>query len=367
MPDTRLADIQLINFRSYRSLLWHCEPGLNIIYGPNGVGKTNLLEAIAYLSFARSFRQQQDRFLVTWEDSFFQISGCCLYNQEKIKVDINIIYRDGHKELTINGQTNRLIDLLGIFPVIYFGPDDLLLLKGAPVLRRQFLDREISTLDRIYCRNLQLYRRLLLQRNRLLRAVKDERAKLQELEPWTLQLINIGTAIIQQRHAFINSLATLAADIYKKMGGREDLALVYRPNVGSMDEWMAKFKSGREREIQAGLSLWGPHRDDFSFSIGNRDARHFASQGQQRAAVLALKIAETMVFFEVLGKKPALLMDDVFSELDLRRREALLELLFSAGQSFITTTELSNLPSVLLDGAAIWQLNSDGRLILEQK
>lgn len=367
MPDTRLTEIQLINFRSYRSLLWHCAPGLNIIYGPNGIGKTNLLEAIAYLSFARSLRQQQDRFLVTWEESFFQIKGACLYNQQNIKADINIIYRDGHKELTINGEANRLIDLLGIFPIIYFSPDDLLLLKGAPVLRRQFLDREISTLDRIYCRNLQLYRRLLLQRNRLLRAVKEERAKLQELEPWTLQLINIGMAIIRQRNNFINNIATLSSDIYKKMGGREDLTLIYCPNVGSMEEWMDKIKSGREREIQAGLSLWGPHRDDFSFSIGNRDARHYASQGQQRAAVLALKIAETKVFFEVLGKKPALLMDDVFSELDFKRREALLELLFSSGQSFITTTELSNLPSVLLDGAAIWQLNNDGRLMLEQK
>ncbi|WP_406677382.1 DNA replication/repair protein RecF [Moorella sp. ACPs] len=365
MPAISLRQLQLTNFRCYRELIWHCQPGLNIIQGPNGAGKTNLLEAIGYLSFARSLRQQQDQHLVTWGESSFQIKGCCNSSQENI--ELAIIYHDSHKELTINGQHHRLVDLLGILPVIYFGPDDLLLLKGAPVYRRQFLDREISILDRLYCHHLQSYRRLLLQRNRLLREIKAGRGKDQELEPWNIQLVSTGVAIIQRRRSFIQSLDPLAAAIYRSMGAREQLTLVYRPSVGDYEDWLAKIAAGQEREIQAGLSLWGPHRDDFSFFVGDYEARFFASQGQQRSAVLALKIAEARIFMQVLGKRPILLMDDVFSELDSKRQQALLELLATAGQTFLTTTELTRLPSSLLEQATLWQLSGERRLMVEEK
>ncbi|CEP67739.1 DNA-binding, RecF [Moorella glycerini] len=361
MPVISLRQLQLTNFRSYRELTWHCQPGLNIIQGPNAAGKTNLLEAVGYLSFARSLRQQQDQQVVSWGENSFQVKGFCNASQENL--ELAIIYQQNHKELTINGQQHRLVDLLGILPVIYFGPDDLLLLKGAPVYRRQFLDREISILDRLYCHSLQSYRRLLLQRNRLLREIKAGRGKGQDLEPWNIQLVSTGLAIIQRRRAFLQALEPLAAAIYQSMDAREQLTLTYRPSVSDGEEWLAKINAGQEREIQAGLSLWGPHRDDFSFFIGDYEARFFASQGQQRSAVLALKIAEARIFMQVLGKRPILLLDDVFSELDSKRQQALLELLATAGQTFLTTTELTRLPASLLEQATLWQLSGERRLV----
>lgn len=364
MPGISLQQLQLTNFRSYHRLTWHCRPDLNIIQGPNAAGKTNLLEAIGYLGFARSLRQQQDQQLATWGENSFQVKGICDDQQEQL--ELSIIYHQHHKELTINGQHHRLIDLLGILPVIYFGPDDLNILKGGPVYRRQFLDREISIIDRLYCQGLQHYRRILLQRNRLLRDIKAGQGKRQELEPWNIQLISTGIAIIERRKAFLEILEPVAAEIYGKMDGWQGLTFVYRPGVSNREEWLAKIAAGQEREIQAGLSLWGPHRDDFSLSISGHEARFFASQGQQRSAVLALKIAETRIFRQFLGKRPLLLLDDVFSELDYQRQQALLALLASAGQTFITTTELTYLPASLLEQATVWHLSGGKGLLASE-
>lgn len=360
MPGTSLRQIELINFRSYRRLKWHCRPELNIIQGANAAGKTNLLEAIGYLGCARSLRQQQETQLLNWGSSFFQIKG--VYEDKSAPVEIDIIYHQNHKKLIINGQHHRLIELLGLVPVIYFGPDDLNILKGGPAYRRQFLDREISIIDRLYCQGLQQYRRILLQRNRLLRALKAGRGSRPELEPWNIQLVTTGTAIRERRQSFLKVLEPETATIYDRLDGRQRLSFIYRPGAASSEEWLAKIGANQEREIQAGLSLWGPHRDDFSLSIDGHEARFFASQGQQRSAVLALKIAETKIFKRVLGKLPLLLLDDVFSELDNQRQQALITLLNGAGQAFITATDLTSLPAGLLAGAAIWHLSRENGL-----
>ncbi len=346
MPALSLQQLQLINFRSYKRLTWDCPPGLNIIFGPNAAGKTNLLEAIGYLALARSFRQQQDQQLITWGANSFQVRGLCHSNGEKIELVINY-QQHNNKKLTINGNGNRLIELLGIFPAIYFGPDDLNLLKGGPAYRRHFLDREISMGDRIYCRNLQDYRRILFQRNLLLRAIKAGRGKEEELEPWDTQLLMTGKAILEKRARFLQSLAPVVAATYRDMAGGEKLALIYRPGVADQEEWAERLKAGREREIQAGMTLWGPQRDDFTFTLDGHEARYFASQGQQRAVVLALKLAEARYYREILHVMPVLLLDDVFSELDEERQGALLELLAAADQAFLTTTEVGLLPARL--------------------
>ncbi|OIQ10189.1 DNA replication/repair protein RecF [Neomoorella thermoacetica] len=354
MPALSLQQLQLINFRSYKCLTWDCRPGLNIIFGPNAAGKTNLLEAIGYLALARSFRQQQDQQLLTWGASSFQVRGLCHSNGEKIELVIN--YQQHNKRLTINGNRNRLIELLGIFPVIYFGPDDLHLLKGGPAYRRHFLDREISMGDRLYCRNLQDYRRILFQRNLLLRAIKAGRGKEGELEPWDIQLLTTGKAIREKRSCFLQSLAPRVAATYRDMAGGEELALIYRPGVASQEEWAERLKVGREREVQAGMTLWGPHRDDFTFTLDGHEARYFASQGQQRAIVLALKLAEARYYRELLHVMPVLLLDDVFSELDEAHQGALLELLAGADQAFLTTTEVGLLPARLIQRSHLWEL-----------
>ncbi|BCV19935.1 DNA replication/repair protein RecF [Moorella sp. Hama-1] len=358
MSALRLLQLQLVNFRSYSHLTWDCHSGLNIICGPNAAGKTNLLEAIGYLAVARSFRQQLDQQLLAWGATSFQIKGLCLsYDDE---VEIFISYQQHNKGLTINGIRSRLMELLGVFPGIYFGPDDLNLIKGGPSQRRQFLDREISMGDRLYCRSLQEYRRILLQRNLLLRALKAGRGKAAELEPWDIQLLQAGQRIMAKREGFLQALEPLAADLFQKMAGGEKLALTYRPGVGDRQEWEDRLQSGREREIQAGMTLFGPHRDDFSVTFSGHEARYFASQGQQRTMVLALKLAEARYYREMLGVMPVLLLDDVFSELDDQRQQALLELLAVADQAFLTTTEISLLPERLIKQASIWALSRGG-------
>ena len=215
MPAIELQQLQLTNFRSYHQLTWECQPRLNIIQGPNAAGKTNLLEAIGYLAFVRSFRQQQDQKIATWGTSSFKIKGFCYRNKQLL--EIVIIYQNRNKVLTINGNRSRLIELLGIFPVIFFGPDDLYLVKGSPIYRRQYLDREISIIDRLYCQKLQSYRRILIQRNNLLRNIKYGQCKVQELEPWDWQLLTTGMSIIQKRSQFLQALAPLAEIIYNNM------------------------------------------------------------------------------------------------------------------------------------------------------
>lgn len=357
MTATRLKRLMLINFRSYHSLTWDCRPELNIILGPNATGKTNLLEAVGYLGFARSLRQQQDRQLIAWGEKSFQVKGYCDNGTEAL--ELAIIYQQNRKELIINNQQHRLVDLLGILPVIYFGPDDLSLIKGGPVHRRQFLDRELCLLDRFYCRCLQTYNHLLSQRNRLLRGLKAGQVTIGELEPWNIQLVAAGIVIIKARQAFLQQLALLAAAIYQEMDRQQQLTFTYQPGVTSEEEWLTRMERSQEQEIQAGLSLWGPHRDDFVCTIGKHTGRFFASQGQQRSAVLALKIAEARLMEELLGKKPILLLDDVFSELDNRRQQALLSLLAGDGQTFLTTTDLALLPPGLLSQATIWQISPD--------
>ncbi|MDK2821126.1 MAG: replication and repair protein RecF [Clostridia bacterium] len=356
MSALSLEKLRLINFRSYEKISWSCEPGINIIYGPNGVGKTNLLESIGYLGIARSFRQKKDQQLINWGHHLFKIKGNCIIGGEP--TEIEIVYQKNKKELTINGFKSKFLQLLGIIPVIYFGPDDLNLLKGAPAYRRNFLDREISILDKIYCRNLQEYRKILLQRNDLLKSIKEGQASKNELEPWNIQLIDIGTKIIKKRSVFLNEIMPFINSLYQKIGRNENLSLIYKPNIEDPNEWRNKIAINKNKEIQTGNTLWGPHRDDFSFYINNYDARNFASQGQQRTAILVLKIAEAQYFEKVIGKMPILLFDDVFSELDEFRQCALLDLLVNSNQAFITTAEINKLPQNLINNATIWEIYS---------
>ncbi len=362
MSAIELQQLQLINFRNYRQLIWKCRPGLNIIQGSNAIGKTNLLESIGYLAFARSFRQQQDQRVAFWGTSYFKIKGICTKNKNPL--ELAVAYQNNSKTVTINNNRSRLIELLGIFPVIFFAPDDLYLVKGSPVYRRQYLDREISILDRTYCQNLQTYRRILLQRNRLLKNIKIGQSKRHEIKVWDEQLLNFGIAIIQKRAKFLKSLASLTETIYYDIGGQKKLLLYYQPSIQNAEEWKAKINERQRQEIEAGMSLWGPHRDDFNFFIDNRAARFFASQGQQRLSVLALKIAEAKYFQQVLSVMPVMLLDDVFSELDGYRQRALLDLLNDIDQAFLTTTEVSKIPLNLLADAAIWQLNGDNSIRL---
>lgn len=346
-----LSGLNVKDFRNFRKAAFDFAPSLNILVGPNGTGKTNLLEAIGYLSLARSFRYHADRELISWGCGGFELQGTVRRGNQNLQV--GILYRPGHKELTIDGNTQRLLKLLGLFPTVTFGPDDVYLVKGPPALRRKFLDRELCQIDRSYAQYLLSYQRVLKQRNAVLKQVADGKVKIGDVDPWNVQLVTLALPIVERRKIFLERLNTLASHFYPRLAEKHSISLVYRPSLSEEEDGLDKIESYLEREVAVGTTLLGPHRDDFVFYLNGRHARHSASQGEQRSLVLVLKLAEVVYFSEVLGTRPCLLLDDVFSELDKRRQEILLNLISEGGQSFITTTELDFLPPELLDRGKI--------------
>ncbi|MBE3580391.1 MAG: DNA replication/repair protein RecF [Thermoanaerobacteraceae bacterium] len=352
MQATLLTELALYNFRNYTERVFYFRPGLHLLTGPNGAGKTNLLEAIAYLSTGRSFRFHQDRDLVTLGRPGFRLRACLKKGNQGSEIDI--VYDGGRKKLTINNSPHRLVDLLGLFPTVTFGPDDLYLVKGPPVIRRQFLDRELCQVDRSYCLHLLTYRRVLLQRNLLLKQIKGGQARADQLEPWDQQLVFCGLPLVEKRQEVLRRLEGLADQFYAVLAGASSsIALCYQPSLSPADDWLKRLAEKRDKEIIMGATLLGPHRDDFTFEVGGRSGRHYASQGEQRSLVLALKLAETVYFTQVLGFRPALLLDDVFSELDGNRRKALLKVVAGEGQAFITTTQVEDIPPEVREKAFI--------------
>ncbi|MCG0277073.1 MAG: DNA replication/repair protein RecF [Thermanaeromonas sp.] len=342
-----LSELRLKEFRNFREAAFQFSPGLNILVGPNGTGKTNLLEAIGYLSLARSFRYHADRELTTWGCTGFELTGTVRRGNGKVQV--RIVYHPGRKELTINGTTQRILDLLGLFPTVTFGPDDVHLVKGPPALRRRFLDRELCQTDRSYAQYLISYHRVLKQRNAILKQVAEGKVKRGDVDPWNVQLVGLAQTIVERRKIFLERLNALACKLYFRLAEKQTISVVYRPSLPDGKDCLEQITERLEREVAAGATLWGPHRDDFDFYIDGRPARHAASQGEQRSLVLVLKLAEVVYFGEILGIRPCLLLDDVFSELDKRRQEVLLQLINEGGQSFITTTEVAFLPASLLN------------------
>lgn len=347
-----MSQIFLYSFRNHHQKEFTFNCGLNILVGPNGSGKTNLLEAIAYLAMGRSFRYHQDKDLISWGSPGFRLQG--VVSREQRKIEITLVYHSGKKELTVNGTPHRLLELLGIIPAITFSPDDLYLVKGPPVIRRHFLDREISQLDRSYCHLLLTYRRILKQRNLLLRQIKAGQAREEELQPWDQQLVSSGLPLVKKRGEVLEKWSFLARQFYASLVERtENIRISYRPSLKAEEDWFRALSLRRAKEITAGSTLLGPHRDDFIFEIAGKEGRYFASQGEQRSLVLALKLAEVVYFTEVLKFRPLLLLDDVFSELDGRRQRTLLNLIKHGGQTFITTTDVAFLPAQALEGGAI--------------
>jgi len=354
---TRLKWLEVKNFRNYSQLFWECPEGVNVIYGENGAGKSNLLESIFYLAWGRSFRGSTDQQMLRWDSDFFQIRGHFLTFLGD--TEISISYCPPRKLFRLNGLPGHLQDFTGLVPVIVFSPQDIALVKGPPEGRRAFLDHLLAAQDSLYCQNLKEYRRILKQRNILLKRIKQGKGGLRELEPWDVKLREKGTALMEKREKGLKALCQLLEPIYSQMEPGKKPSLAYLPNVEA-DNWEGAMKKARMQELKWGYTLLGPHRDDFSFKIDNKEARFFASQGQQRSMALALKLATLSLWKDHLRRQPLLLLDDVFSELDRRRQEALARLIPPC-QTFITSAERETLPPRLLAGASLWNLR-EGRL-----
>ena len=346
----RLESLTLQQFRNYHEEQLEFAPHLNLILGGNAAGKTNLLEAIYYLSQGRSSRTRLETEIINRDADFFRLEAAVCWSGRRSALEFRY-HRNGQKVFFFDGAKQKRHQAMDIFTVVLFTPDDLRLVKDAPFYRRQYLDEVVSQVSPRYRSLLGRYRHLLGQRNNLLRSLRAGSGKVISLPEWDEQLVRSGSELIGARLEMLANLAPVARGSYSRMSpGDELLHLAYRSTVPLPDgkntdmkviqeNFRDKLLKEREREKIWGYTIVGPHRDDLVLEISGVNARVFASQGQQRTVVLALKLAQLEFLRQQLGQPPVLLLDDVASELDPSRRQLLLEKTTSGMQTFVTATD----------------------------
>lgn len=360
--------ISLCNYRNYKNLQIEFHPSLNILFGENAQGKTNILESIFYAATGKSHRTNYDDDLVLWGEKFFNI--CLLGEKRSGKQKVDIITRtDGKKILKVNGQhKKKLSELIGTINVVLFSPEDMMLVKGGPSVRRRFLDIEISQTSPFYCHSLTNYNKILTQRNNLLKSVREKKENIDMIEIWDQQLVEYGTNIIKKRAEVIEKLIPLAGSIHKTITeGKEKLSLLYKPSIDTnkkdngdniKDYFLKKLKENRKMEIIRGITTVGPHRDDIEIKIGEIDIKSFGSQGQQRTAALSMKLSEVEFMKMEIGEYPILLLDDVMSELDAGRQRFLMESVKDKIQTFITSTGVTDVFEPMIGKSRIFEVKN---------
>ena len=366
-----IKELQVINFRNLKYMKAAFDTGIHVIHGGNAQGKTNLLEAIHLLVTGRSFRTTMDREMVPWARENYEATLIrAQVEKGGFEERFLLSFNSSEKHVYVNGNPiARLGDLLGRINAVLFTPSDLQLVRGAPGLRRRFLDVELSQISRSYLHHLQRYDLALRQRNALLKQHQRRPSLGDELVAWDEQLASHGGVMIATRTEMIEQLSNIASGMYGEIAtGTEKLTLQYKPNPsrasGNAEQVTAQLRAAlaaaHADDIRRGATGIGPHRDDFDFLIDARAARDYGSQGQQRSCVLAIKMAELTLMESSTGEPPVLLLDDLMSELDESRKRAFLQSLDSRIQTFITATE-PDLVTSLVSPRSVWHME-DGHL-----
>lgn len=334
--------ISLSNFRNYKNEEIKLGKHINIIYGNNAQGKTNIIEAIFLCAMGKSFRTKKDKDLITFDEILSKVE--VLYQkvdrEGRISAEIN-----DKKTFFINGvKQNKISDIVGKINVVIFTPDDIEIIKGGPQKRRKFLDMMISSLKPNYIHLLNNYNKVLEQRNNYLKQIKMEKKDFHILEIWDEQLAEYGYQIFEYRKCFIEKIANQIEDIHNLItkSGKENIKIKYIANGNSKESFLDNLRKSRKIDVQRGFTGVGVHRDDFMIYINNRQVSIFGSQGQQRTAILTLKLCELNIVKEELQDTPILLLDDFMSELDENRRKSLLENI-EGNQVIITCTNKMDL------------------------
>ncbi|TGE70330.1 DNA replication/repair protein RecF [Weissella confusa] len=367
-----LLELKLNNFRNYQDLEVTFSPGVNVFLGPNAQGKTNLLEAIYVLALARSHRTTSDKELIGWEGKEAMVSG--VVQRQYGKVPLSLAFTSKGKKARMNHLDQaKLGTYIGQLNVILFAPEDLALVKGAPTVRRNFIDREFSQMSPKYLYIANQYKVVLKQRNQYLKQLQSKQAKdVLYLEVLTEQLTNFASELIMRRQALIKELGKAAAPIHADITqGGETLSIAYVSQLSEeelVDEqtvksaMMKRFERLQSREIMMGTTMLGPHRDDLRFDVNGHDVATFGSQGQQRTTALAVKLAEIDLMKQETGEYPILLLDDVLSELDTNRQTHLLTAIQNKVQTFITTPSLSDVARQLINEPKVFNVRA-GQLV----
>ena len=353
----RIDALELEHFRNYQSAAVTFDGRCNVIFGENAQGKTNLLEALVYLSCGKSPRARTDREMIRFEDSFASLTACVGAREREFRVRAEL-FRDRRRRLTVNQVPVKSSAELGqVYHTVFFCPEDLYLIREGAAARRKFLDTALCQLRPRYAAALSQYNRAYEHKTRILRDSEERPDLLEMLPEFNEQLIRLGAVLIHYRFQFSRRLAEYAAIHHRECsGGKEELEIRYQTvssvtdpggELGELtDRLRAHMESHQAAERASRLCLSGPHKDDLAVSINGRDAKQYASQGQTRTAALAMKLAEREIYRNAAGEYPVLLLDDVLSELDPRRQEFVLNRI-AGGQVFITCCEDDRLPQLL--------------------
>ena len=342
-----IKSLELADFRNYDNLKIDFSSGTNILYGDNAQGKTNILEAIYVSATTKSHKGSKDKEIINFGKEEAHIRTILEKDNAEYRVDMHL-RKNKSKGIAIDGQKiKRASDLIGRLNVVFFSPEDLSIIKNGPSERRRFMDMELCQLDHIYLNSLSKYNKLVVERNKVLKDLFEKPENSVLLDVQDKQLCEYGSVIIKAREKFIRELNEIISPIHEKLtGGKELLSVYYEPNV-SFEEFEKKLSASRKKDMYAGQTTIGPHKDDFSFIVKKAqdpekegiDIRKYGSQGQQRTASLSLKLSEIEIVKKSKKDNPVLLLDDVLSELDSNRQNYLLNTIGDI-QTIITCTGL---------------------------
>ncbi len=389
-----IAQLSLTNVRAFRRLELDLSRGIHVIAGPNASGKSNLLESITLLATTRATRAGPDVGIITWaalaDDPLpaARLAATVESAAGQTTVEITVLTRElsgrstpdrpppTSRRFRVNGVAKRASDVIGRLRAVTFSASDLDIIDGPRANRRRYLDITISQFDPAYVRALQRYARVLQQRNGLLRRLHERRGRPDELEFWDEELAASGAIVLAARASALDALARDAAAVYAELTAPgETLEVCYQPALpqelrGALGQhdlasrFAAVLLEGRGSDIQRGMTLVGPHRDDVVFLIDGHDAASTASRGEQRTAALALRLAEVTLSTDRSGEAPVLLLDDILSELDAARRERVLHVAYGVEQVFLTTPDEDRPSSAELPDARRYRLDEGALTVI---
>lgn len=347
-----LQHISIANFKSYENAEFDFSENVNGIVGENGCGKTNLLDAIYYLCFCKSFFSSQDQFSVRFDTDFFSIHGDFVNRMQQNTTHISCTYKLGkHKSMKANKKEyTRFSDHIGLYPLVMVSPYDSDIINEGSETRRRFFDMIISQFDKEYLQQLISYQKIILQRNTLLKSfIEKGNYDASLIEVFNTQLIPLGEYIYQKRKEFIENILPVFNQHYQYLSqGLENVNIVYESGLENMS-FTEGLSKNEFSDRKSGYTNFGIHKDDYQFLIDGRSVKRYGSQGQQKSYALALKLSQFDYIFERKGLKPILLLDDIFDKLDKKRTSQLLDLVGKDhfGQVFITDTDEVRVNAIL--------------------
>jgi DNA replication and repair protein RecF len=374
-----LSHLALTDFRNFKQQEMTLGPGLFLFHGENAQGKTNLLEAVTMLTTAHSFHTTADREVMNWDSTehLTRLRSTAVRAGGPLQIEIVIfdptaaqpnavpatpsVVERPRKRIKVNGVVKKPLDLFGLVTIVLFAPTDLSLVDGPPEERRRFLDRSLCQMRAHYCQALLTYRKIVTQRAALLKRIRENQEDPRMLDYLDEKLTELANVLMYERQRMVAALNEQVDELQANLsGGREHLKIIYRPSLHmdpawgpleALDHYRVQLREVRRREIHQGVCSLGPHRDDLEFLVNGVNMLSYGSRGQQRTVALAAKLAELAYMQVVTGEEPILLLDDVFSELDLLRRAHLLRQILHHEQVLMTTTDFSGFPPEILEKA----------------